>query len=258
MATPTQQWLIAFNWKMNPITRKIAMQLFTATKRKATLLRKVQTVVCPPLPYLDLCKRGTPRCALGAQDIFWEAEGAYTGAVSYMQLRDLGVKYVLVGHSESRARGERNSDIHKKIKAALLGSLTPIVCVGESSREERGGHLEVVKTQIEEALYGLPKTSMKQIVIAYEPLWAIGKGAVRGATPDEIFEMVIYIKKIVSDMYGTKSIPPTKILYGGSVHPLSVKEILLRGGVDGLLVGRASLDVKAVVEILQQAEALKR
>lgn len=258
MKKERSKWLIVANWKMNPVHLKEAVLLMNSTKKTANTLRNTETVVCPPFIFLEKLKTSGHRCVLGAQDTFYEPEGSFTGNISYLQLKNLGIKFVILGHSERRAMGETNEMVNLKVKSVLKGVMTPIICIGESKRDEKGAYLEVIKNQIQEALAGLPKNSAKDVVIAYEPLWAIGKTATRQATTKEIFEVSIFIKKIISDLYEMKSVPPTKILYGGSVDEKNTEEILKESGVDGLLVGRASLDGKRFGQILKISDSVKR
>ncbi len=258
MKKESKKWLLVANWKMNPVHLKEANQLFTSTKKTANALRNVETVVCPPFIFLSNLKSTGHRCVVGAQDAFFEPEGSFTGSISYLQLKNLSIKYVILGHSERRAMGETSEMVGQKVKSVLKGMMTPIICVGESVRDEKGSYLEFIKIQIQEALSGLSKNSAKDIVIAYEPLWAIGKTATRQATEKEIFEMTIFIKKVISDLYGMKSVPPTKILYGGSVDEKNTESILKEGMVDGLLIGRASLDSKKFAQMLKKADSIKR
>jgi len=258
MSKEKQKWLIVGNWKMNPISGKLAKQIFSSVKKVANKMRNVDTVVCPPFVYIENLKTSGHRFTLGSQDLFSEPEGSFTGSISYLQLKNMGVKYAIVGHSERRQAGETDETVNQKVKASLCGMITPVICVGEKGRDESGQFLKTLKDQLLLALSGLPKTSIKDIVIAYEPVWAIGSGAVRQPLPKEIFEITIFIKKVLSDVYDTKSIPPTKILYGGSVDEKNIESILKEGGVDGVLVGRASLDPKKFGEILKKAEMLKK
>lgn len=258
MIKESKKWLIVANWKMNPVHSKLAKQIFSSVKKTANTLKNTETVVCPPFVYLENLKSSGHRYVLGSQDIFWQPEGAFTGNISYLQLKNLGLKYSIVGHSERRTLGENDKEINLKMKASLLGSIVPILCIGEKDRDDKGEYLKYIKNQIEQALNGLPKASMKDVVIAYEPLWAIGKSAKREANSREIFEMVIYIKKVLSDIYDTKSVPSTKIIYGGSVDDKNIEVLLKDSGVDGFLVGRISLDPKKFSELLKKVDKNKK
>jgi len=265
--------LIIGNWKMNPTSlneaKEITSKLSKFSKYSKLSKTKADVVICPPFVYLERisnllkAKSLKLKAIFGAQDVFYESEGAYTGQISAPMLKNLGVQYVIVGHSEKRALGETNEIVAKKIGACLKNLLTPIVCIGESSRDESGNYFSFVRTQIEEIFsarggsasggIGIPKSALNKIVIAYEPIWAIGKKAIREATPAESEEMAIFIRKVFNDLYDQKSAQGIKILYGGSVNTKNAREFLKSGGVDGLLVGRDSLDAKKFIEIIKQA-----
>ncbi len=248
--------IIIGNWKMNPLTLKEAEKLFGILAR-TVLARKTEVVICPPILYFNNLKKITKKISLGAQDAFYEEKGAYTGEISAGMLVNMGAKYVILGHSERRVMGESNMDVNKKIKASLTAGLIPILCVGEKERDENHGYLNIVKMQIEECLAGIVKSSVSKIVIAYEPVWAIGKNAIREASPEEYREMSIFFRKILSDKFGSKMIEDVRIIYGGSVHPENAESFLKEGGADGFLVGRDSLDAKKFGEIIKICEALK-
>lgn len=253
-----QKWLIVANWKMNPVSQKLSKQLFNFYKKSITKIKNTEIVLCPPFIYMGDMKISSTKMSLGSQDLFFEPEGAFTGNISYLQLKNMGVKYSIIGHSEKRVAGETDEMVNMKVKSALRGMITPIICVGESKRDGAGSYLLFIKDQIQKALNGLPKTSIKDIIIVYEPVWAIGDKSEREPTPKEVFEVVIYIKKIISDLYATKSVPPTKILYGGSVNYLNVNSLILESSVDGFLVGRASLKPADFTEILKRVDGVKR
>lgn len=261
MKIKKEKCLIVANWKMNPVSSKLAKQNFSSIKKVANKMRNVETVVCPPFVYLESLKSTGHRCVIGSQDLFFQPEGSYTGEISFLQLKNMGIKYSIIGHSERRnpthGEGETDELINLKIRASLKGMITPIVCVGEKTRDEKGDYLSFLKTQIEKAFADLPKNSIKDVVVAYEPIWAIGKDAKRDATPKEVFEISIFIKKVISDIYNTKSVPPTKILYGGSVNEKNIVDFYKESGIDGFLIGRASLDPKKFAEILKRVEEIK-
>lgn len=252
------KWLVVGNWKMNPISEKLAKQLFSSVKKSLNKLKNTEVVICPPFVYMQSIKSSSVKLSIGSQDSFPTPEGSHTGEISYLMLKNLGIKYSIIGHSEKRQKGETDESVNQKVKSCLRGMITPIVCVGELTREGTVTYLLSIKEQIQKALAGLSKSSVKDIVIAYEPVWAIGENAKREPEPREIFEVVIYIKKVISDLYGTKSIPPTKILYGGSVNESNVFMFLKESGVDGFLIGRASLDAKKFNEILIKIDGIKR
>ncbi|MBU4480009.1 triose-phosphate isomerase [Patescibacteria group bacterium] len=247
--------IIIANWKMNPESLIEAKKMFLGIKKTAGKLSGVQTVVCPPYIYLNelVSLYKGHRVAIGAQNVFSENKGSFTGAVSPNMLKKNKVDYVIVGHSERRALGEDNQIINEKIKASLRSGLNVIFCVGEKERDENAKYFDFLKNEILDSLEGVNAGSLKNILVAYEPIWAISNNSGgKAVLPSEIQEMVIFIKKVLSDRFGIKTKMP-QILYGGSVNPKNTKEILEEGGVDGLLVGKASLDAGKFGEILKIA-----
>lgn len=249
--------LIVANWKANPDTLKLAKANLAETKKFAKKFKNVEVVVCPPTIFLESLKTNNKPVALGAQDIFVEPRGAFTGATGFAALLETKISYVLVGHSERRAMGEDDALINRKLRIALMNKLTPILCVGESKRDPNLEYLGLLKLQLTEGFKDVPKSRVKDVIIAYEPVWAIGESAKRNAKPSEIEEMVIFIKRVVGDIYKTASVPPTKVLYGGSVNAADAGYILEESGVDGLLVGHASLTPKIFGEIIKITSELK-
>ena len=210
--------IIIANWKMNPASMQEAKKLFNTVK-------KTKAIICPPFVYLPFFKYKF----LGAQDCFWEQDGAYTGEVSSKMLRDLGVKYVIVGHSERRALGETKKIIEKKLRAVLKVGLIPILCVGEKKGENAR---KVINKQLNDNLKG--------VIIAYEPIWAIGTGNFCSA--EKANKIREFIKQKIDN----------KILYGGSINSKIAKDYI-NVGFDGLLVGGASLDAKEFIKIVKNA-----
>ncbi|MFA5997243.1 MAG: triose-phosphate isomerase [Candidatus Paceibacterota bacterium] len=254
--------LIIGNWKMYPASAKDAKAKFVAIKKVASTLRNVQTVICPPSVYISDLKRlvSGHRCVVGAQNSWYENEGAFTGEVSPAMLSSIGAQYVIVGHSERRAVvngcGETDEMVNKKVLAAIKAGLNVVLCVGERERDQDGDYMKFISAQLKSALQGVQKKDFNKLVIAYEPIWAIGKHALRAASTDDALEVSILIKKTFADMCGKDGgcIP---ILYGGSVDAKNAWEFLLKSQVDGLLVGRASLDPKVFAEILKAADQIK-
>lgn len=248
--------IIIGNWKMNPSSQREALDLFKLTIKAIPNKLKTDVVICPPFIYLESLSRFLKtkrKASLGAQNVSWEEKGAFTGEISMEMLKDVGVKYVILGHSERRAMGENNIDINKKIKMTLSFGITPVLCIGELKRDENHEYLSFVKKQIEECLAGIVKSSISKIIIAYEPVWAVGKGSIREANPEEFHEMRIFIKKVLSDKFGAKMVEKVKILYGGSLHIDDIPQFL-KEDADGFLVGRNSLDVKKFSEIINITE----
>lgn len=249
--------LIIANWKMNPQTKKDAEIIFNNISDSLKDVKGVQVVICPPYPFFFLKEKiKDKKVHLGSQDVFSEKSGSYTGEVSAPQLKDFGVEYVIIGHSERRALGDTNQIINKKILSTFKSKMVPIFCVGENKRDVNGFYLSFIKQQIIEGLFGISNLQIKNIVIAYEPVWAIGDGAERVATPAEFIEIRIFIKKVIADLYNVKIAREIKIIYGGSVHPENTEAFIKEGEADGLLVGRDSLKGKLFDKIINLAVAL--
>ncbi|KPJ57297.1 hypothetical protein AMJ49_01705 [Parcubacteria bacterium DG_74_2] len=236
--------LIVANWKMNPKTIVKSKQLFNSVKKIIKDIKNVEVVICPPfiyLPHLLNTKSSILNPKLGAQDCFWKEKGAFTGEISPKQLSNLGCQYVIVGHSTRRTLGETNEMINRKIKAALKAKLKPILCIGETKKERKEKKTKtVLKKQLRKALNHLSFKSFNRLIIAYEPIWAIGTGRACG-----IFEAKkanLFIRKI------TKKFP---ILYGGSVNSKNALSYIKESEFQGLLVGGASLKAKEFIKIVK-------
>lgn len=245
--------IVVANWKMNPTTEQEAKKIFLGIKRAASKLSNIQTIVCPPFIYLNTLNKlyKGHRIAIGAQDVFEKKAGSFTGEISLGMLKLNDVEYVILGHSERRALGESSELVNEKIKLVLKSGLNVILCVGELERSDHGEHFGFLKDQILNSLKGINKNYLKNILIAYEPVWAIsGNSGNKATTSENIHEMVIFIKKVLSDKYGAKNTLP-KILYGGSVNPKNIEDLMLGGNTDGFLVGAASLDAEKFNYILK-------
>lgn len=247
------------NWKMNPETLTEAKEIFNPPRNFAKNLKNTDVVVCPPFPFIQpLSKLKLPKnIFFGAQNVSSEIKGAWTGEISAEMLKGLGVKFVLVGHSERRTLGESGEIFSKKLQRAFDAGLTPIFCIGEKERNKDGRHLEVIKNQIKEGLSGLPKKHLVGIMIAYEPVWAIGKSYKDAMTPTDIHETVLFIKKIISESFGRDIAGGCKIFYGAAVEAENVALIVEQGNVDGLLVGHASLKPEEFLKILKAIDIKK-
>ena len=245
--------LVIANWKMNPTTVGEAKRLFLDIRKVSTRLSRVMTVIAPPFPFVaDLRELASgKRTLLGAQNTFFEKNGAYTGEVSPWMLKSLGVSYVIVGHSERRALGETNEVVQKKLQACVKAGMTAVLCVGERERDHAGKYLGFIEDEIRTALNGVTKPYLKRVVIAYEPIWAIGTG--NTATPEDAHEMRIFIQKILADKYGRAAAMKMLILYGGSVNEKNCEDLITLGESDGFLVGGASLRAKEFGTILKVA-----
>lgn len=239
--TNRRQPLVVANWKMNPVSLKDAKALFVAIRTSAKKVTDVEVVVAPPYPFVSELAKLSPSGSLGvgAQDVFYEEKGAFTGEVSPLMLATTGVTYVIIGHSERRALGETNEMIHKKVLAALKAKLNPILCVGEATRDQNGHFYDHIATQLRVALGAVPATRLKHITVAYEPIWAIGTG--KNATASDVEEMQLFIRKILTELFGRAGAQKVRILYGGSVKADNAATLFTAGSVDGFLVGGASL-----------------
>ena len=243
---------------MNPATHTEASELFKGITKTAHKFKNVDTVVCPPFVFIDKLSRGYSGDAvsLGGQNLFFEENGAHTGEVSASMLYSVGCDYVIIGHSERRANGENNIDVQKKIKTALYHKLTPVVCVGESERDSHGKYLMFLRKQITEALKGIKIEDVLKIVIAYEPIWAIGKTGKDAITPQKLHETTLYIRRVLLETYTKKIGMDMKIIYGGSVKPENAEVLLREGEVLGFLIGGASLNAESFNSILETANNL--
>ena len=252
-----RNFLIVGNWKMNPETLPKAITLAKQVVLKSAKLRKTSVVYCPPAPFLSaLQKIKAKEVCLGAQDAFFEKSGAFTGNISAVMLKSLGAAYCIVGHSERRAMGETNEIIAKKVAAVVAAGMRPILCVGERERDPEGWHLSGVRDQLESAFGAIQKQKASQVIIAYEPVWAIGKNAIREATPAECQEMVIFIRKVLTDMLGQAVALKITLLYGGSVNEENAELFITEGQVSGLLVGRVSIEPMMFGKLLCKIDSL--
>lgn len=234
------------NWKMYPDTVSEARRIFSDIKKKTSLLKKVLVVIAPSFGHVGLFEgKGTKSCALGAQDVFYEEKGSFTGQVSAGQLSSLGVTYCIVGHSAKRAIGETDEEIAKKISLLLKAKITPVVCIGESVRDVHGEYLAILENQIKAVFARYSGDEVKKCIIAYEPIWAIGKNSGGAMKPTDIHETMLFIRKILSQKYGKEDAFVVPVLYGGSVDETNALSVVKEGMVDGLLIGRESLKAES-------------
>lgn len=250
MRTP----IIAGNWKMNK-TISESIDLTNAIKRGVYDVSNVETVLCPPFTSLSDVHEMIldSNIVLGAQDCYWLNEGAYTGEVSPSMLKTIGCTYVIIGHSERRALfNETNETVNKKVLAVLNEGLKPIMCVGEKLEErESNKTFDVVKDHVENGLKGVKKDDLANIVIAYEPVWAIGTG--KNATPAQAEEVHCFIRDLLSKMFDKSLSEIVRIQYGGSVKPDNIEAIMKEKNVDGALVGGASLKAESFTEMVKKS-----
>ena len=235
---------IAANWKMNT-TLEEAASLTKGIVAKLGSCNDVDIALCPPYVNLQLVSgiiKGST-IKLGAQDVHWEIKGAYTGKVSCVMLKSVGVTYIIIGHSEQRTYfHETNETVNKKVKATLAAGLLPIICVGETLEERKSGKMEsVVESHVRGAFAGISKEDAIKCTIAYEPVWAIGTGET--ATPEQANEAHVFIRKILTALFDAECSQKVRIQYGGSMKPDNAKALLSLSDVDGGLIGGASLKV---------------
>ncbi|OIX90855.1 triose-phosphate isomerase [Staphylococcus equorum] len=249
--------IIAGNWKMN----KTVQEAKDFVNALPTLpdTKEVESVICAPAIQLDalvtLVTDGKAQgLQIGAQNAYFEDNGAFTGETSPAALADLGVKYVVIGHSERREIfKETDEDINKKAHAVFNHGMTPIICVGETDEERESGKAnEVVGNQVKKAVEGLSEEQLQQVVIAYEPIWAIGTG--KSSTSEDANEMCAFVRETVAELSSQTVADATRIQYGGSVKPNNIKEYMAQSDIDGALVGGASLKVDDFVQLLEGAK----
>lgn len=247
--------VIAGNWKMNKDVHQTE-ELITGLKKALSFdLNGVTVIVCPPFPSLETAHRlvqGSPM-ALGAQNMYHEDEGAFTGEVSPKMLAAIGCKYVILGHSERRQFfGETDEFINRKVKKAIVSGLIPIVCVGETLEQREKNITErVVTTQVRGVLKDIVAREVERLIVAYEPVWAIGTG--RNATPQQAEEVHLLIRNLLGELYSQASADRVIVQYGGSVKPENAADLLWQPNVDGALVGGACLKADSFTAIIRAA-----
>lgn len=248
----TRTPLIAGNWKMFKTVTE-AVQTATRLNELVSDVREIDVMIAPPFtalyPVYEAIKDGS--VAVGAQDMFWEQEGAYTGEVSSAMLISAGCRYVIIGHSERREYfGESNGEVNKKVSTALAAGLTPIMCIGESEKQREAGEtFSVLDKQLNMGLKGHFAEALETLVIAYEPIWAIGTG--KTATSAQAQEVHQFLRKQTAQMFGENLAENLRILYGGSVKPQNAAELMGMPDIDGALVGGASLDADTFSRIVR-------
>lgn len=244
--------IIAGNWKMHK-TGPEAVQLAKELLNRVSDVSNIEIVVCPPFTALESVAwvLGEGPVKIGAQNMHWADEGAYTGEVAAKMLLTIGCRYVILGHSERRAHfGESNSIVNKKLKAALATSLVPIVCVGEKLGEREKGQTEaVVQGHVVGAFEGLSPADLQSVILAYEPVWAIGTG--KTASPEQANEVHAFIRDLLKKSFGESLARDIRIQYGGSVKPENAASLLSQPEIDGALVGGASLDAESFSQIIK-------
>ncbi len=236
---------------MNPSTAGEAVKLVKEVSKGIRGQKGVDIVLAPPFIYLASAKQAVSASSvkLAAQDSFWEGGGAYTGEISPKQLKSLGVQFVILGHSERRVMGETNAEIQKKLKAVLGAGMKAILCVGEREKKHDEALPLVIKEELRDSLSKIKKSLFGNLILAYEPVWAIGTGG--ADTPKNVFEISVLLRRELYRMAGKKLAFRIPIIYGGSVDDKNAKDFVSLGNVDGLLVGGASLNAKKFVNIVK-------
>lgn len=229
--------IVVANWKAYVESLTQAKELHALAKR---LAKRATIVLAMPHPYLGAFSGSVP--ARAAQDLSLYESGAHTGEVTAAALSSLGVGYVIIGHSERRAQGESDEVVAKKVQLALKEKLVPVVCIGESVRDEDAKYLAVIRAQLAAVFTPLSQSERARVVIAYEPVWAIGKSSSEAIQPSDLGELVLYIRKVLAEYVSVRVAQKMVILYGGSADAVNARALLEGGGVDGFLVGRASVD----------------
>ena len=259
-----QKPLIIANWKMNPTTQKEAEHLFGSVEKGVRKIKEAEIVICPPFVWLRECHSligsNTSDFQLGAQDCFWEEKGAYTSQVSPLMLKNLGCQYVIIGHSERRKYFQENDEIiNRKIKTALKTRLRPILCLGEEVRDtfdSQGQPLNEmslkVGEQLKKDLINTSAARIREVVIAYEPVWAISTSNGIDCSPDEAMQAALFIRKTLAKLYNRSIAEKVKIIYGGSVDSQNAADYIKGAGMNGLLVGGASLNATEFVKIVEK------
>ena len=244
--------IVAGNWKMNKLPSEAAA-LIDGIKDLVKDVQGVEVVVCPPFTDLKDAAAAVKdsNVALGAQNVAWAESGAFTGEISAGMLKDLGVEYVIIGHSERRQYfGETDETVNRRLKAALAAGLKPIVCVGEKLEEREAGQMPaVIEKQVKEGFADLSPEELAKVVIAYEPVWAIGTG--KTATPKEAQEVHALIRRLLAEIANAEVAASVRIQYGGSMKPANAKELMDQPDIDGGLIGGAALKADSFADIVK-------
>lgn len=234
--------IIAANWKAYVEDPAKAKKLFSIAKRLVNTT-KISIILAPAAPQLGLlAPRNTSKVAFAAQDVSVTTGGPHTGETSAQIYASIGARYAIIGHSERRAMGEGRELIAQKVQHAIAHDLAPILCVGERERDPQSHYLAELRADIDSALASLSPKERTRVLVAYEPVWAIGKTAAEAITPADLGEMALYIRKVLAELYPGKAGEKSVVLYGGSVEPENIRSLAGGSGVDGFLVGRASVE----------------
>jgi len=233
--------IVIGNWKNNPQTSEEAKKIFKGVVKKALAISGVETVIAPPTLFTNLFSKEkfSAKVRLGAQNVFHKTEGACTGEITAGMLKHAKVSHVIIGHSERRALGETDAVVAQKAAVLLREGFKPIICIGEPTHDPEGEYLRFLENQITSSLALIQNNDMLDIIIAYEPIWTIG--ATEAMTGNDIYQTTLYIRKILHGIYNQTIADAMTIVYGGSVNTSNIEDIMVKGNVDGVLVGRDSL-----------------
>ncbi len=243
--------LVVGNWKAYIQSSDKAKKLFATAKRLATHAG-IEIVIAPPAPYLGLLAVGNrSKVRFAAQDVSLSTGGAATGELTAAMIADAGASYAILGHSERRALGETDEMVSEKTRHALANKLIPIVCVGEKERDQDARYLSVLRAQIAAVYTPLSQKERTQTILAYEPIWAIGKTAADAITPADLAEMVLYIRKVLTEYLPGRGAEKVRLIYGGSAEPGNARALASGTGVDGFLSGHASVDTESFTNLVK-------
>jgi triosephosphate isomerase len=254
----TKKILIA-NWKMNPDTVTEAVRLAEENKKAMKNKKRIELVVCPPHIFISEISnvfQNLKNVHLGAQDVFGGESKSMTGEIGTEMLINSKVEYTLVGHSSRRGLCETDEVVAEKVLGIIKSGMKAVVCIGENERNENGQFYNFVKEQLERSLFKLKKIDLKKLIIAYEPVWAIGKKDTEAMKPEDVHEMVIFIRKVLTDKYGAELASLIPILYGGSVSKRNIENLAVKGEVSGFLIGRESLNIENFTEVIEILETI--
>lgn len=254
----TKKILVA-NWKMNPDTQDKAKEIASNMKGALKNKKNIELVVCPPfifLPEVAEALGGSKNLLIGAQDVFGGDSKSTAGEIGAEMLINSKVRYIIVGHSSRRSLCETDEVVAEKVSHIIKSGMKAILCIGETERDEGGQFYMFVKDQLLKNLSKIKKNDLKKLIIAYEPVWAIGKKDTEAMKPEDLHEMTIFIKKVLSDKFGQENVMSVPILYGGSVSKRNVEELASKGEVSGLLVGRESLNIENFMEVIKILETI--
>ncbi|MEG1750698.1 MAG: triose-phosphate isomerase [Raoultibacter sp.] len=251
----TRKPMMAGNWKMNNTIAEAVVLTQDISNQYDDRWDAVDVVLCPPFidlkPAMTVLDFDKTHVSIGAQNVYWEASGAFTGEISVPMLKDIGCTYCIIGHSERRGLfGETDEGVNRKAKALIAGGLAPIICVGESlAVRDEGTTNDFVCAQLRAALAGLDAAEVGDVVVAYEPVWAIGTG--RTATPEQAEEVCAALRVTIGDLFDADTAQAIRVLYGGSMKPSNVEGLMVKENIDGGLIGGAALDAASFKQLIE-------